>query len=146
MSVVVHAKATRTVNSMARFLINKFILLCLFSFQHAKGSRCEVLVCSTSLGRKYTPALNAFCHTSPRNLLQYGSQLTLGKLHFILHGKKLQGEWYLVRLKDQKQWLLIKGKADSKPVSKKLDDTSAASGKSMKELGNGQRILQTARN
>ena len=42
-----------------------------------------------------------------------------GKLHFILQGKKLSGEWYLVRLKkDDKQWLLIRGGDDMKPVSK----------------------------
>src|ERR1700689_873734 len=32
-------------------------------------------------------------------------ELEGGKLHFILHGKKLNGEWYLVRLRDEKQWL-----------------------------------------
>lgn len=31
------------------------------------------------------------------------------KLHFILHGKKMKGEWVLVRLKnDPKNWLLFK--------------------------------------
>ncbi len=29
-----------------------------------------------------------------------------GKLHFILHGEKLEGEWYLARLRDEKNWLL----------------------------------------
>ena len=55
-------------------------------------------------------------------------ELAGGKLHVLLHGTKLDGEWYLVRLRDGDQWLLIKGGEDMKPVSKKLDDTSAASG------------------
>jgi len=68
-------------------------------------------------------------------------ELAGGKLHFILHGKKLEGEWYLVRLRDdEKQWLLIKGGQDMKPISKKLDDLSVLSGQSMKELSRGDRI------
>jgi bifunctional non-homologous end joining protein LigD len=71
-------------------------------------------------------------------------ELEEGKLHFILHGEKLAGEWYLVRLKDgENQWLIIKGGEDLKPLSKKLDDTSALSGKSMKELSRGDRVWQS---
>src|SRR5258708_38735962 len=69
-------------------------------------------------------------------------ELQSGKLHFVLNGSKLKGEWYLVRLRDQKQWLLIKAGEDMKPVSKKLDDTSALSGKSMRELSKGHRVWQ----
>ena len=61
-------------------------------------------------------------------------ELKRGKLHFTLHGKKLEGEWYLVRMRHSRQWLLIKGGEGMKPVSKKLDDTSAISGKSMVQL------------
>jgi bifunctional non-homologous end joining protein LigD len=68
-----------------------------------------------------------------------------GKLHFVLHGKKLQGEWYLVRLREGKQWLLIKGGEDYRPVSAKRDDTSAASGKSMRELSEGSRVWPSNR-
>ncbi len=57
-----------------------------------------------------------------------------GKLHFVLNGTKLQGEWYLVRLKTEDQWLLIRGGEDMKPVSKRQDDTSVVSGKTMKQL------------
>ncbi len=64
-------------------------------------------------------------------------ELAGGKLHFLLKGKKLQGEWYLVRLRDGKQWLLIRGKNDLLPISKKMDDTSALSGRSMAGLSNG---------
>jgi bifunctional non-homologous end joining protein LigD len=63
-----------------------------------------------------------------------------GKLHFVLKGKKLNGEWYLVRTRrgeEKNQWLLIKGGEDMKPVTKKGDDTSALSGKNMKALESG---------
>jgi len=64
-----------------------------------------------------------------------------GKLHFTLQGKKLSGEWYLVRLKkDDKEWLLIRGGEDMKPISKKLDDTSALSGKTMAALANSKKV------
>jgi len=61
-------------------------------------------------------------------------ELENGKLHFTLKGKKLHGNWHLVRLRDGKQWLLIKGGEDVRPVSKKMDDTSALSGKTMAQL------------
>ena len=60
-----------------------------------------------------------------------------GKLHFVLHGSKLEGEWYLVRTKrggSKQQWLLIRGGEDMKPVTKKGDDTSAKTGRSMKQI------------
>jgi bifunctional non-homologous end joining protein LigD len=72
------------------------------------------------------------------------TELEQGKLHVILHGEKLEGEWYLVRFReDDNQWLLIKGGEDMKPVSKKLDDTSVLSGKGMKELSRGDRVWQS---
>jgi bifunctional non-homologous end joining protein LigD len=71
--------------------------------------------------------------------------LAAGKLHFVLAGKKLQGEWYLVRLRDHKQWLLIRGKSDMRPVSKKMDDVSAFSGRSMKELAAGSSVWRSDR-
>jgi bifunctional non-homologous end joining protein LigD len=61
-------------------------------------------------------------------------ELSGGKLHFTLSGKKLKGEWYLVRLRHENQWLLIRGGEDMKPVSKTADDTSALSGRHMKQL------------
>jgi len=63
--------------------------------------------------------------------------LAKGKLHFVLSGKKLRGEWYLVQLRGGDEWLLIKGGEDTKPVSKKQDDTSVLSGKSMEQLARG---------
>jgi bifunctional non-homologous end joining protein LigD len=70
-------------------------------------------------------------------------ELAQGKLHFVLSGTKLKGEWYLVRLRDEKQWLLIKAGEDIKAVSKKLDDTSVISGRTMKELAKGDRVWQS---
>jgi bifunctional non-homologous end joining protein LigD len=68
-----------------------------------------------------------------------------GKLHFSLHGKKLHGEWYLVRLRGGEQWLLIKGMEDMRPISKKSDDTSALSGKTMNQLSEGDAVWQSNR-
>src|ERR1700726_1955373 len=70
-------------------------------------------------------------------------ELAEGKLHFVLSGTKLNGEWYLVRLRDEKQWLLIKAGEDMKPISKKLDDLSVNSNRSMKELARGDRVWQS---
>ena len=70
-------------------------------------------------------------------------ELSNGKLHFTLAGKKLHGDWYLVQLRDGKQWLLIKGGEDLKPISKKLDDTSALSGKTMAQLSNNGAVWQS---
>ena len=62
--------------------------------------------------------------------------LESGQLHFALHGKKLEGEWGLVRLKsDKDEWLLIKAGSDTEPISDELDDTSAVSNLSMAEIG-----------
>jgi bifunctional non-homologous end joining protein LigD len=70
-------------------------------------------------------------------------ELEHGKLHFTLAGGKLHGEWYLVQLRGSTQWLLIKGGEDLKPVSKKLDDTSALSGKTMVQLSNNGAVWQS---
>jgi bifunctional non-homologous end joining protein LigD len=69
--------------------------------------------------------------------------LSGGKLHFVLHGEKLEGEWYLVRLRDKKNWLLIRGHDDMKPVSHKMDDTSAISGRSMAAIGQGDTVWRS---
>jgi bifunctional non-homologous end joining protein LigD len=59
-----------------------------------------------------------------------------GKMHVIMRGKKLKGEWILVkdrREDDSNKWLLIKA---GKPLtlSAKADDTSAISGRSMQQI------------
>ena len=62
-----------------------------------------------------------------------------GKLKMNMHGEKLKGEWTLVRdkrtEKDAKQrWLLIKTGTNTRPISKKADDTSVLTGRSMKQI------------
>jgi bifunctional non-homologous end joining protein LigD len=67
--------------------------------------------------------------------------LSEGKLHFTLDGRKLAGEWYLVQLKqNERQWLLIRGGTDMKPIPKKLKDISALSEKSMRQLATGEKV------
>ena len=61
-------------------------------------------------------------------------ELEAGKLHFTLDGKKLHGDWHLLRLRGGSQWLLIKGGDSMKPLSRKMDDASALSGKNMRQL------------
>ncbi len=62
--------------------------------------------------------------------------LAEGKLHFALHGKKLNGEWTLVRIQNggERDWLLIKSGEDTRPVSRKKDDESSISGRSMARI------------
>jgi bifunctional non-homologous end joining protein LigD len=59
-----------------------------------------------------------------------------GKLHVALHGTKLDGEWTLVRMKrgNDNEWLLIKSGEDMRPISKKKDNESAVSGRTMARI------------
>lgn len=60
-----------------------------------------------------------------------------GKLHFLLTGKKLEGEWTLVRSSregDDKNWFLIKTGESIRPVSKKQEQHSALSGRTMDQI------------
>src|SRR5438445_9090804 len=65
--------------------------------------------------------------------------LKTGKIHMTLHGKKLNGEWTLVRMRpfgnsDKPQWLLIKSGEDTAPLSPRLDDQSVLSRRSMAQI------------
>lgn len=62
--------------------------------------------------------------------------LAEGKFHFALHGTKLEGEWTLLRLKrgEDNQWLLLKSGEDMRPVSKKKDDESSLSRRTMTRI------------
>ena len=67
--------------------------------------------------------------------------LAAGKLHFLLHGSKLEGEWTLLRMRgggEKEQWLLLKSGEDVRPVTKKKDDESALTGRSMKQIAAGK--------
>ncbi len=69
-----------------------------------------------------------------------------GHLHFILHGKRMKGEWLLVRMKPRpkekrENWLLRKIEDDHSGESGELVDnevTSIVSGRSMAEIANGR--------
>jgi bifunctional non-homologous end joining protein LigD len=61
------------------------------------------------------------------------NDLADGKFHFRLNGVKLQGEWYLVKLREtDNQWLLIRAGKDLWPLEN--EDASSLSGKSMQQL------------
>ena len=76
-----------------------------------------------------------------------------GKLHLILHGKKLKGEWTLVRMRrregedeDKPQWLLLKSGNDIPPISKRAEDHSVLSGRSLEQIASaGDREWQSDR-
>jgi bifunctional non-homologous end joining protein LigD len=61
-----------------------------------------------------------------------------GYLHFFLSGKKLKGEWQLIRGRtpdgSRQVWYLGKITASMRPISKKKDDESAITGRSMEEI------------
>jgi bifunctional non-homologous end joining protein LigD len=61
-----------------------------------------------------------------------------GKLHLVLEGQKAKGEWTLVRIRSRdgakNQWLILKTGADAKPISKKLDDQSVKTGRTMEQI------------
>jgi len=64
--------------------------------------------------------------------------LQAGKLHFALKGKKLVGEWTLVRTRGgdegKENWLLIKSGDDVRPISKKRDDESVLTKRTMARI------------
>jgi len=60
-----------------------------------------------------------------------------GKMHLLMRGKKLRGEWILrkdKREEDSNKWLLIKVGEELPPISAKRDDTSVLSGRSMRKI------------
>ncbi len=65
---------------------------------------------------------------------QPAKDLAAGKLHVILHGEKLRGEWALVRLQEEENWLLIRMGDDAAPISRARDDESVLSHRGMKEI------------
>jgi bifunctional non-homologous end joining protein LigD len=64
-----------------------------------------------------------------------------GKFHMILHGEKAKGEWALIRIRPQdgkNQWLLMKTAGGVKPISKKRDDQSVKTGRTMKQIASAR--------
>ncbi len=60
-----------------------------------------------------------------------------GKMHIVMEGRKLKGEWILVKDKrepESNRWLLIKAGESMKPLSAKADDSSAISRRSMSAI------------
>jgi len=62
-----------------------------------------------------------------------------GKLHLVLlAGEKAKGEWTLVRIRgrdgEKNQWLILKTGGSAKPPSKKLEDQSVKTGRTMKQI------------
>src|SRR5256714_611233 len=72
----------------------------------------------------------------------YGEQplksLREGRLHLVLAGEKAQGEWTLVRIRgrdDEKNtWLIIKTGDSVKVPSKRVEDQSVKTGRTMKQI------------
>jgi bifunctional non-homologous end joining protein LigD len=67
--------------------------------------------------------------------------LKKGRLHLVLDGKKAKGEWALIRIRgdgEKNQWLLLKATKSIKPISKKVDDQSVTSGRTMKQIAGDQ--------
>jgi len=63
--------------------------------------------------------------------------LAEGRLHLVLEGEKAKGDWALIRIRsesEKNQWLLLKSDADVKPISKKRDDESVKTGRTMKQI------------
>src|SRR6266581_1639198 len=61
-----------------------------------------------------------------------------GKLHLVLDGEKAKGEWTLVRIRGRddakNQWLILKTGGDAKPPSKKLEEQSVKTARTMKQI------------
>ncbi len=63
--------------------------------------------------------------------------LKKGRLHLVLDGEKAKGEWALIRIRsdsEKNQWLLLKATKSIKPISKKRDDESVITGRTMKQI------------
>jgi bifunctional non-homologous end joining protein LigD len=65
-----------------------------------------------------------------------------GKLHFALDGKKLKGEWVLVKGQEQNgkdnAWYLIKTGASIARLSEKKENSSALTGRSMEQIAKAE--------
>ncbi len=62
-------------------------------------------------------------------------QIGEGSIKIVLEGTKMKGAWHLVKMKgDEKNWLLMKNKSDSKSKQKEFVAKSVLSGRTMAEI------------
>lgn len=66
------------------------------------------------------------------------SKPSRGKLDVVLRGKKLQGNWHLVRMREGTGWLLIRGGPDLPALNAREEDRSVLSGKTMAQIESGR--------
>ncbi|CAN5526879.1 hypothetical protein BH18VER1_BH18VER1_09240 [soil metagenome] len=60
-----------------------------------------------------------------------------GRMHIVLHGEKAHGEWALIRTRmdaDKPQWLLLKATESVPAPSKKREDQSVKTGRTMRQI------------
>ena len=60
-----------------------------------------------------------------------------GRLHLVMDGEKAKGEWALIRTRmdgGKTQWLLLKSGGSVRPISKKRDDQSVKTGRTMAQI------------
>jgi bifunctional non-homologous end joining protein LigD len=60
-----------------------------------------------------------------------------GRLHLVMAGEKAKGEWALIRTRmdgAKRQWLLLKSGKSVRPISKKRDDQSVKTGRTMAQI------------
>jgi bifunctional non-homologous end joining protein LigD len=78
--------------------------------------------------------------------------LRKGKLLFHLEGRKLKGEWTLIRMRpkedrDDNAWLIVKTGKNARAISARADDRSVVSGRTMKQItAEADRTWQSNRN
>src|SRR6476469_2670868 len=60
-----------------------------------------------------------------------------GRMHLVMDGEKAKGEWSLIRTRmegGKPQWLLLKSGESIRAISKKRDDESVKTGRTMKQI------------
>ncbi len=67
-----------------------------------------------------------------------------GKIHFTLHGKKLKGDWALVRMRPREdeskpQWLLFKSGDDLPPLSGAVENRSVITSRTLEQIASARK-------